>query len=258
MAEKDANAKAVPAKKPAPAQAKGGKKAPDAKAAKAAGPAMAVSDGREAKHPVPRLKKRYLEEAVPALMKSHGLENPLQVPRLLKIVLNVGVSEARDNVQIIDSAREEIALVTGQWPQLRRAHKSISNFKLRQGMPIGLRVTMRGDRMYEFLDRLISVTIPRIRDFRGLEPRGFDGTGNFNLGLREQMIFPEINVEKVSKPRGMNLTFVISAGSDELSLDLLRTLGMPFKVVAAPTAVPSAKGEQLRSGDDRPMPVGRV
>ena len=235
MAEKDAKEKAAPAKKPAAAPAKGGKKAPDAKAAKAAGPAMAVSDGREVKHPVPRLKKRYLEEAVPALMKRHGLENPLQVPRLRKIVLNVGVSEARDNVQIIDDAREEIALVTGQWPQLRRAHKSISNFKLRQGMPIGLRATMRGDRMYEFLDRLISVTIPRIRDFRGLEPRGFDGTGNFNLGLREQMIFPEINVEKVSKPRGMNLTFVISAGSDELSLDLLRTLGMPFKVVAAPT-----------------------
>jgi large subunit ribosomal protein L5 len=240
MAEKDANAKAAPAKKPAQAPAKGGKKAPDAKAAKSAGPAMAVSDGREVKHPTPRLKKRYHEEAVPGLMERHGLENPLQVPRLLKIVLNVGVSEARENVQMIDGAREEVALITGQWPQLRRAHKSISNFKLRQGMPIGLRVTMRGDRMYEFMDRLISVAIPRIRDFRGLEPRGFDGTGNFNLGLREQMIFPEINVEKVSKPRGMNLTFVISGGSDEMSLDLLRSLGMPFKATAPAPAAKAA------------------
>lgn len=237
MAEKDAKEKAAPAKKPAPAKAPGGKKAPDAKAAKSAGPAMAVSDGREVKHPVPRLQKRYHEEVVPALMKAHGLENPLQVPRLVKIVLNVGVSEARENVQMLDGAREEMAMVTGQWPQLRRAHKSISNFKLRQGMPIGLRVTMRGHRMYEFLDRLISVSIPRIRDFRGLEPRGFDGTGNFNLGLREQTIFAEINVEKVSKPRGLNLTFVISGGSDEMSLALLRALGMPFKVAApAPTA----------------------
>jgi large subunit ribosomal protein L5 len=240
MAEKDANAKAAPAKKSAPAAGKGGKKAPDAKAAKPTGPAMAVSDGREVKHSVPRLKKRYLEEVVPALMKAHGLGNPWQAPRLLKIVLNVGVSEARENVQMIDGAREEMALVTGQWPQLRRAHKSISNFKLRQGMPIGLRVTMRGHRMYEFLDRLISVSIPRIRDFRGLEPRGFDGTGNFNLGLREQLIFPEINVEKVTKPRGLNLTFVISGGSDELSLYLLKALGMPFKAPAAPAKVAAA------------------
>ncbi|OGS40931.1 MAG: 50S ribosomal protein L5 [Elusimicrobia bacterium RIFOXYA2_FULL_69_6] len=204
---------------------------------------MAVSDGREVKHSVPRLKKRYQEEVVPALMERHGLENALQVPRLVKVVLNVGVSEARENVQMIDSAREEVALITGQWPQLRRAHKSISNFKLRQGMPIGLRVTMRGDRMYEFVDRLVSVAIPRIRDFRGLEPRGFDGTGNFNLGLREQMIFPEINVERVSKPRGMNLTFVISGGSDEMSLDLLRSLGMPFKAAA-----PAAKAAAAAAG----------
>ncbi len=251
MAEKDANAKAVPVKKAAPAQAKGGKKAPDARAAKPTGPAMAVSDGREVKHLVPRLKKRYLEEVVPALMKAHGLDNPLQAPRLLKIVLNVGVSEARENVQMLDGAREEMALVTGQWPQLRRAHKSISNFKLRQGMPIGLRVTMRGDRMYEFLDRLISVSIPRIRDFRGLEPRGFDGTGNFNLGLREQLIFPEINVEKITQPRGLNLTFVISGGRDELSLDLLRTLGMPFKAPPAPAkAAVAAKAAAVGGGGD--------
>jgi len=238
MAEKDANEKAVPAK----AKAKPIKKALDAKAAKAAGPAMAVSDGREVKHSVPRLKRRYLEEVAPALMERFGLKNRYQVPCLVKIVLNVGVSEARDNVQVMDGAREELALITGQWPQLRRAHKSISNFKLREGMPIGLRVTMRGDRMYEFLDRLISVSIPRIRDFRGLEPRGFDGTGNFNLGLREQMIFPEINVEKTVTQRGMNITFVITGGKDDLSLALLRELGMPFKVTApARAATPAAE-----------------
>jgi len=235
MAEKDAKTdeKSAQAKAKALAHKKA---AGQAQAAKAAGPAMAVSDGREVKHPVPRLKKRYHEEVVPALMERHGLKNPFACPRLVKIVLNVGVSEARDNIQALDGAREEMALITGQWPQLRRAHKSISNFKLREGMPIGLRVTMRGDRMYEFLDRLISTAIPRIRDFRGLEPRGFDGTGNFNLGLREQMIFPEINVEKTLKQRGMNITFVTTAGEDGMSLELLKGLGMPFKAAAAPAA----------------------
>ncbi|HAM34510.1 MAG TPA: 50S ribosomal protein L5 [Elusimicrobia bacterium] len=240
MTEKDANAneKAAQAKAKALAAKKA---AAEAKAAKSAGPSLAVSDGREVPHPVPRLKKRYKEEVVPALMERHGFKNPFQCPRLVKIVLNVGVSEARDNIQVLDGAREELALITGQWPQLRRAHKSISNFKLRQGMPIGLRVTLRGDRMFEFLDRLISTAIPRIRDFRGLEPRGFDGTGNFNLGLREQMIFPEINVEKTLKQRGMNITFVTSAGQDELSRELLAELGFPFKALAAkPAAKPEA------------------
>ena len=184
---------------------------------------------------MPRLKKRYAEDVVPMLMERHGFKNPFQCPRLVKVVLNVGVSDARDNIQALDAVREELALITGQWPQMRRAHKSISNFKLRQGMPIGLRVTLRGDRMYEFMDRLISTAVPRIRDFRGLEPRGFDGTGNYNLGLREQMIFPEINVEKSLKQHGLNITFVTTAGADDLSLDLLRGLGMPFKA-AAPAA----------------------
>lgn len=245
MADKDANAneKAAQAKAKALAAKKA---AQEAKAAKAAGPALAVSDGREVKHPVPRLRKRYAEEVVPALMDRHGFKNPFQVPKLVKIVVNIGVSEARDNIQMLDAAREELALITGQWPQMRRAQKSISNFKLRQGMPIGLRVTLRGDRMYEFLDRLISTAIPRIRDFRGLEPRGFDGTGNYNLGLREQMIFPEINVEKSVKQRGMNITVVTTAGQDELSRDLLLGLGMPFK--ASGPKAPAAEAAAAAAG----------
>jgi large subunit ribosomal protein L5 len=202
-------------------------------AAKAAGPAFDTNpDGRETEHPFPRMKKIYADEVVPSIMEKHGLKNPLEVPRLKKIVVNIGVSEARDNVQLLDNAREELALITGQWPQVRRASKSISNFKLRQGMPIGVRVTLRGDRMWEFLDRLITVAIPRIRDFRGLEPKGFDGSGNFNLGLKEQLIFPEIKAERVPKMRGMNISFVTTAGKDQLSLDLLHELGMPFKTPA--------------------------
>ena len=233
MAQKEIDPQAAEkAKKAAAAR----KAALEAKAAKTAGPTMAVSDGREVPHPVPRLKKFYREKAVPALMEAHGLKTPMQAPRLSKIVINIGVSEARDNIQMLDAAREELAMIAGQWPQVRRAHKSISNFKLRQGMPIGLRVTLRGDRMYEFLDRLISTAIPRIRDFRGLEPRGFDGQGNFNLGLREQLIFPEIVVEKSPKQRGMNITIVTTSGKDALSLDLLKALGMPFKQAAAKAA----------------------
>ena len=235
MAQKDSNEKAAQAK----AKAAGAKKAAQAKAA---GPSIAVSDGREVAHPVPRLKARYAQEVVPAFMTRHGLKNRFQVPRLVKIVVNVGVSEARENVQALDAVREELALIAGQWPQLRRAKKSISNFKLREGMPIGLRVTLRGDRMYEFLDRLISTSIPRLRDFRGLEPRGFDGTGNYNLGLREQMIFPEINVEKSLQQHGLNITFVTTAGEDGLSLELLRSLGMPFKAVKAAESLPVGRG----------------
>ena len=204
----------------------------EAKAARASGPTMQTSDGREVKHETPRLKKFYAEKVVPVLMEKFGLKNPNQVPKVMKVVVNIGVSEARDNIQNLDQAREELAMITGQWPQVRRASKSISNFKLRQGMPIGVRVTLRGDRMYEFMDRLISTAIPRIRDFRGLEPRGFDGTGNFNLGLREQMIFPEINAERVTKQRGMNISFVTTAGQDELSFELLKSLGLPFKNAA--------------------------
>ena len=237
MADKDNDGKDAAQIERAKAKALAQKKAGlDAKAAKASGPTMAVSDGRETKHAVPRLKKQYVEAVVPAFMERHGFSNPLQVPRITKIVVNIGVSEARENIQMLDVAREELAMITGQWPQVRKSQKSISNFKLRQGMPIGVRVTLRGDRMYEFLDRLISTAIPRIRDFRGLEPKGFDGTGNFNLGLKEQLIFPEINVEKSPKQRGMNISFVTTAGKDELSLELLRTFGMPFKTAAAAAA----------------------
>ncbi|OGS41462.1 MAG: 50S ribosomal protein L5 [Elusimicrobia bacterium RIFOXYD12_FULL_66_9] len=194
------------------------------------------ADGRETEHVEPRLIAQYREAVVPSLMEKHGLKNMHQVPRLQKIVVNIGVSEARDNVQMLDTAREELAMITGQLPQVRRATKSISNFKLREGMPIGVRVTLRGHRMWEFLDRLITVAIPRIRDFRGLEPKGFDGSGNFNLGLKEQLIFPEINSERVTKQRGMNISFVLTQGSDKLSLDFLKELGMPFKQPAAAAA----------------------
>ena len=221
-AAEKAKAKALAAKKAAQ----------EAKAAKAAGPTMQTSDGTEVKHPMPRLKKFYADTVVPTLMERFQFDNPFQVPRLVKLVINIGVSEARDNIQMLDAAREELAMISGQWPQVRRATKSISNFKLRQGMPIGVRVTLRGDRMWEFADRLISTAIPRIRDFRGLEPRGFDGSGNYNLGLREQLIFPEVNVEKSPKQRGMNISVVTTAGKDELSLELLKALGMPFKVPA--------------------------
>jgi large subunit ribosomal protein L5 len=227
MAEKEKDPQAAAkAKAKAEAQRKAGL---EAKAAKAAGPTMKTSDGKEVKHATPRLKKHYAEKVVPALMDKHAFENPFQVPRLVKVVVNIGVSEARDNIQMLDAAREELAMITGQWPQVRRATKSISNFKLRQGMPIGVRVTLRGDRMWEFLDRLISTAIPRIRDFRGLEPRGFDGNGNYNLGLREQLIFPEINAEKMPTQRGMNITVVTTAGNDDLAFELLQTMGMPYK-----------------------------
>ena len=229
MAEKttdDTKAKAA-ANKAAQAAKKAGL---EKQAASKAGPAFELNqDGRETEHPVPRLKTHYRENIIPAFMDKHGMSNQHEVPNLKKIVVNVGVSEARDNVQMLDNAREELALITGQWPQVRKATKSISNFKLRQGMPIGVRVTLRGDRMWEFLDRLIAVSIPRIRDFRGLEPRGFDGSGNFNLGLKEQLIFPEIKSERVPQQRGMNISFVIGGGKDDLSLELLKELGMPFK-----------------------------
>jgi large subunit ribosomal protein L5 len=231
MAEKTDAEKAKAVKAAAAAKKAGLEKQASAKSA---GPAFEVnSDGRETPHVSPRLKAHYADTVVPALMEKHGLKNPHQVPRLQKVVVNIGVSEARDNVQMLDQAREELALITGQWPQVRKATKSISNFKLREGMPIGVRVTLRGDRMWEFVDRLITVAIPRIRDFRGLEPKGFDGSGNFNLGLKEQLIFPEINSERVAKQRGMNISFVIDGGKDVFSLDLLKELGMPFKQPAA-------------------------
>jgi large subunit ribosomal protein L5 len=200
--------------------------------------------------PTPRLKTQYREKVVPALMETMGVTNPFQIPRLLKIVINIGVNEAKENIQALDIAKDELGQITGQLPQVRRAKKSISNFKLREGMPIGVRVTLRGNHMYEFMDRLIAIAIPRLRDFRGLEPRGFDGYGNYNLGLQEQHIFPEINLEKSMKTRGMNITFVTSAGQlprlnneekDAAGMELLERMGMPFRKRApAPAKTPAA------------------
>ena len=227
MAEKEKDQAAIERAK---AKALAAKKAGlEAKAAKTSGPSMQTSDGREVKHPVPRLKKTYHETIVPALMEKHELKNPFQVPRLGKIVVNIGVSDARDNIQNLDQAREELAMITGQWPQMRRSQKSISNFKLREGMPIGVRVTLRGDRMYEFLDRLMNVALPRVRDFRGVSSKSFDGRGNYTLGIRDQLIFPEIDYNKVEKVKGMNISITTTARTDAEGLALLKQMGMPFR-----------------------------
>lgn len=178
---------------------------------------------------VPRLKKTYHSEIVPRLMEQFGFKNIMAVPKLDKIVVNVGLSDARDEVKVVDTATEEISAITGQKPLVCRSKKSISNFRLRQGMPIGLKVTLRGDRMYEFFDRLVSVAIPRIKDFHGLEPNAFDGNGNYNLGLKEQHIFTEVNLEKSDKARGMNITIATTAKKDEHARGLLEFLGFPFR-----------------------------
>lgn len=177
-----------------------------------------------------RMKELYRTAVVPEMMKRHNWTNALQVPRIQKVVVNVGLSEARENAKVVDLAAAEIAALTGQKAQVRRAKKAISNFKLREGMPIGVRVTLRSGRMWDFLDRLVNIAIPRIRDFRGVDPnRGFDGQGNYNLGLTEQYVFPEIDLDKSDKSRGMNVTVVTTAGKDETALEVLALLGMPFK-----------------------------
>lgn len=181
------------------------------------------------KNYTPRVKESYQKTVAVDMMKKYGYKNVNQVPKLDKIIVNIGVGEAKENIKALDTATIEIGSITGQKPKVCRAKKSISNFKLRQGMPIGLKVTLRGDRMYEFFDRLVNVAIPRIRDFHGIEPNAFDGHGNYNLGINEQYIFPEINVEKSDKSRGMNVTIVTSAKNDEQARDLLTFMGMPFK-----------------------------
>jgi large subunit ribosomal protein L5 len=177
----------------------------------------------------PRLKEFYQKNVVSELKKQFNFKNVHQIPKLTKIVINIGLSEAKENIKVLDTATAELAAITGQKPLVCRAKQSVSNFKIRQGMPIGIKVTLRNAIMYEFLDRLINVAVPRIRDFRGIEPNGFDGRGNFNLGLNEQYIFPEINVEKSDKARGMNITVVTTAEKDEHAKALLEHLGMPFK-----------------------------
>lgn len=177
---------------------------------------------------VPRLKTHYREEVVPALTKQFGYTNPMQVPRLIKISVNKGVGEATQNAKLVDDAVEELRKITGQQPTVRRARKSVSNFKLRDGMPIGALVTLRGDRMYEFLDRLVTLALPRVRDFRGVPDKSFDGRGNYTLGVKEQIIFPEINVDNIDRINGMDITFVTSAQTDEEAHALLKLMGMPF------------------------------
>ncbi|MDQ3910614.1 MAG: 50S ribosomal protein L5 [Actinomycetota bacterium] len=176
-----------------------------------------------------RLKDRYREEVAPALKESFEIQNPMRVPRLEKVVVNMGVGEAVQNSRALDGAMGDLGRITGQKPQLRRARKSVAGFKIREGMPVGARVTLRGERMWEFLDRLISIALPRVRDFRGISPRSFDGRGNFALGLREQTIFPEVSYDSIDAARGMDVAVVTTAETDEEARELLRLLGMPFR-----------------------------
>jgi large subunit ribosomal protein L5 len=177
----------------------------------------------------PRLKERFQKEALPALMKEFGYENPMQAPRLEKIVVNMGLGEAINNGKILDASVEQLGAIAGQKPVVTRARKSIANFKLRQGQSIGAMVTLRGARMYEFFDRLVTIALPRVRDFKGVSPKAFDGKGNYTLGVKEQIIFPEINYDKVEKIKGLNITVVTTARNDEEGRSLLRLLGMPFR-----------------------------
>src|SRR5216110_1948008 len=176
-----------------------------------------------------RLKQKFDKEIAPALMKELGLENPMAVPRLHKIVVNMGIGEATQNPKLLDPAANELGQITGQKPVITKAKKSIAQFKVREGQSIGAMVTLRGDHMYEFLDRLINVVLPRVRDFRGVSTKSFDGRGNYTLGLRDQLIFPEIDYAKVDKLKGMNVTIVTTAKSDDQGRALLRHLGMPFR-----------------------------
>jgi large subunit ribosomal protein L5 len=186
--------------------------------------------------PGARLKTRYLAEIRPSLIERFGYSTPMQAPRIEKITVNMGVGEAKQDSKMLDAATEQLATITGQRPSVRRARKSIAQFKVREGMPVGLAVTLRGQRSYEFLDRLMSVAIPRIRDFRGLNPRSFDGRGNYSMGVREQIIFPEVDYDEVDQVRGLDITITTSAASDEESFALLEALGMPFSKEGRPQA----------------------
>jgi large subunit ribosomal protein L5 len=206
-------------------ETKGRDKKDAAKAAPASSaPARPTPEGY-----VPRLRQRYKDEVVPRLQKEFGIDNIMAVPRIEKISLNMGVGDAIQNIKVLDDAVEEMGDLAGQKPVITRAQKSIAAFKVRQGMPIGCRVTLRGLRMWEFLDRLITVALPRVRDFRGVPSKSFDGRGNYTLGIRDHLIFPEIDYNKIERPKGMNITIVTTAGNDERAQFLLRELGMPFQ-----------------------------
>jgi large subunit ribosomal protein L5 len=223
--KKDAKPKGDAKAKP---KAEGKKGKGKGKEAAGAGNVSAVG-ASEAPNRVPRIREHYEGSVRPDLMKRFGYVNAMQAPRLEKIVVNMGVGDALVNIKFLDQAVAELATITGQRPAIRRSKKSIANFKLREGQPIGCMVTLRGARMYEFYDRLVNVALPRIRDFRGVPQRSFDGRGNYTLGLSEQIIFPEINYDKVEKVRGMDITFVTSAQTDEEGQELLRLLNMPFR-----------------------------
>ena len=232
MAKADAPA---PKPKPQGAKAPGGKAAPagkqPARKDKAAPATAPLTTGRpKGTGTVPaRLKDNFAKTVIPALMKERGYTNVFQVPRLHKIVINMGVGEGRDNAKILDFATADLQAISGQKPVVTRAKKSIANFKLREGVPIGAKVTLRAARMYEFLDRLVNIALPRVRDFKGVPPKGFDGRGNYALGLREQLIFPEIVYDKIDKVRGMDIIIVTTARTDEEAKALLTHLGMPFR-----------------------------
>jgi large subunit ribosomal protein L5 len=183
-----------------------------------------------------RLKTRYIEEIRPSLVERFGYSTPMQAPRVEKVTVNMGVGDAKQDSKMLESATDQLATITGQRPNVRRARKSIAQFKVRDGMPVGVAVTLRGDRGYEFLDRLMSIAIPRIRDFRGLSPRSFDGRGNYSMGVREQIIFPEVDYDEIDQVRGLDITITTSASSDEEAFALLEALGMPFSREGRPQA----------------------
>src|SRR2546421_10243546 len=227
---------AKPGETTAPKAPAGGKPAPRpqqqqgrAKGAPAPDTTIAKTRPKGTGETKPRLKEHFIRTAAPALMKERGYTNVWQVPRLHKIVINMGVGEGRDNAKVLDFATADLQLIAGQKPVVTKAKKSIANFKLREGVPIGAKVTLRAARMYEFLDRLMNVALPRVRDFKGVPPKGFDGRGNYALGLREQLIFPEIVYDKIDKVRGMDIIIVTTARTDEEAKALLGQLGMPFR-----------------------------
>jgi large subunit ribosomal protein L5 len=211
----------------APARPKGGKGAPAAEPAGPPAKRASVSGTVP-----PRMRERFRTVVVPAMMKERGYGNPFQVPRISKVVINMGVGEGKENPKVLDFATADLQAISGQRPVITRAKKSIANFKLRENVPIGCKVTLRGPRMYEFLDRLVNVALPRVRDFKGVPPKGFDGRGNYNMGLKEQIIFPEIVYDKVDKVRGMDITMVTTAETDEEAKALLTHLGVPFRAEA--------------------------
>jgi large subunit ribosomal protein L5 len=178
--------------------------------------------------PMSRIKEKFVSEVAPALMKKFGYKSPMQIPRIEKVVINIGMGEARENPKAIEAACNDLSLITGQKPVVTKAKKSIANFKLRQGMNIGCKVTLRNDKMYEFVDRLFNVALPRVRDFRGINANAFDGRGNYSMGIKEQLIFPEIDYDKIDKVRGMDIIFVTTAKTDEEARELLALMGAPF------------------------------